>query len=498
MTTSLLVGDCRSVLPTLPAGSVHCVVTSPPYFGLRDYGVAGQIGLEATPDEYVAALVGVFRDVRRVLRKDGTLWCNLGDSYNSAPVGRFNGGGFTDTSAQTGGRDLSGVETSGKLNKLLASGLPPKNLLGIPWSVAKALQAPYYTGAIKSESDRVWLAATVDAEGSICGFTHQRKDNGEIRRGIHITITNSNTRMLDEAYRIWPTSKRDHNMHGVGHLGRLDTFRWISHGVEDKAQLLAELYPYLICKKNQALLAWNFLQISKQARGRNKGEEGNKNRDRCGWIVHALSKLNHLEHVDLPDWLETPPSQYEPGYYLRQDLIWSKSNPMPESVRDRCTKSHEYLFLLSKSERYYYDAEAIAETASSAGQYRPFNDPKKAFRVVNGKEGTGNERPGAPPVLIGETRNKRSVWEIATQPYADAHFATFPPALIEPCIKAGPCTVLDPFGGAGTTGLVADRLQRNAVLIELNHTYAGLAESRIKGDAPLFVDINPLTTEVPA
>jgi DNA modification methylase len=173
------------------------------------------------------------------------------------------------------------------------------------------------------------------------------------------------------------------------------------------------------------------------------------------------------------------------GWYLRQDIIWAKPNPMPESVRDRCTKAHEYLFLLAKSERYYYDADAIAEDATARRQQRltaPTEHPKAK---LNGGQ---NFVDGG----ISDTRNRRSVWEVATAPFSEAHFATFPPALIEPCILAG-CpkggTCLDPFGGAGTTGLVADRLGRNAILIELNPEYAEMAERRIRGDAGMFAQV---------
>jgi DNA modification methylase len=294
----------------LPAQSVHCCVTSPPYFGLRDYGVAGQIGLEATPDAYVAELVAVFREVRRVLRDDGTLWLNLGDSY--AASGRGGGGGsFQDD-------DIGTKVSSANNRRAPVAGLKQKDLIGIPWRVAFALQAD--------------------------------------------------------------------------------------------------------------------------------------------------------------------------GWYLRQDIIWSKPNPMPESVTDRCTKAHEYIFLMSKSARYFYDAAAIAETSKWADD----NRAGEGRLTYNGKRqddtGTGNEAF----VKITDTRNKRSVWEVATQPYSDAHFATFPPDLIEPCIKAG-CpkggTVLDPFGGAGTTGLVADRLGRNALLIELNPDYADMAKQRMIKDAGLFADV---------
>jgi DNA modification methylase len=307
-------GDCREVLRTLEPESVHCVVTSPPYFGLRDYGVAGQIGLEPTIDEYVSEMVGVFREVRRVLRSDGTLWLNLGDSYaGGGTIGR------NDTTPEALERRAAiyGTGTgSGSLvgkggNRPKVESLKPKDLCGIPWRVAFALQAD--------------------------------------------------------------------------------------------------------------------------------------------------------------------------GWFLRQDIIWHKPNPMPESVTDRCTKSHEYMFLLTKSARYFYDHEAVKEKGVEP-------DRKRNDRIGGARGHTVRHSEGA---IMGasETRNKRSVWTVATAPFKQAHFATFPPALIEPCIKAG-CpkggTVLDPFGGAGTTGLVADRLQRNAILIELNPEYAAMAGNRIGADAPLF------------
>jgi DNA modification methylase len=337
MTVTILKGDCRDVLRTLPAESVHCVVTSPPYWGLRDYGIDGQLGLEPTPDAYVANMVEIFREVRRVLRKDGTLWLNLGDSYAQGEIRHRNGQSGTTMHCTAIDPWNSGTRQTGhKVNH----SLKPKDLCGIPWRVAFALQAD--------------------------------------------------------------------------------------------------------------------------------------------------------------------------GWWLRQDIIWSKPNPMPESVTDRCTKSHEYIFLLSKNERYYYDAEAIAETSSAATKrgmtpnefakrYGSSTQPyvNEAARKALRSDIESRHRSSVPDgqSLQAEPngiRNKRSVWEVATQPFSEAHFATFPPALIEPCILAG-CPkdgiVLDPFGGAGTTGLIADRLQRNAMLIELNPEYTAMAERRIKDDAPLFAQL---------
>jgi DNA modification methylase len=308
---TLYLGDCLEVLRTLPDASVHTCVTSPPYYGLRDYGVDGQIGLEPTPDEYVATLVAVFREVRRVLRDDGTLWLNLGDSYFSTTKGT----GGKNSSTLNANRDENGTVIGKSIvtyDPIRISpgetGLKPKDLIGIPWRVAFALQAD--------------------------------------------------------------------------------------------------------------------------------------------------------------------------GWYLRQDIIWHKPNPMPESVRDRCTKAHEYIFLLSKGPRYYFDAEAIKE---------PATDTRGTMRMSSRRATGMNVLPSGNEVSpsLGHRpskRNKRSVWAVATKPFKCAHFATFPPDLIEPCILAG-CpeggTVLDPFGGAGTTGLVATQAGRDAVLCEINPEYVEMARTRI-------------------
>jgi DNA modification methylase len=309
---TLHLGDCREILQTLPEQSVHCCVTSPPYFGLRDYGMTEQIGLEPTPEQFVAELVAVFREVRRVLRDDETLWLNLGDSYAGA--------GYSNH-ANTGGAQ---VEQGGKQRHLTGTGLKNKDLIGIPWRVAFALQAD--------------------------------------------------------------------------------------------------------------------------------------------------------------------------GWYLRQDIIWHKPSPMPESVTDRCTKAHEYVFLLSKSARYYYNSDSIKVQASDpetlAGKQRPSIEP---LYLETGNKGAGRYRCNLHNQAPREMVNRRSVWTIATQPYKGAHFATFPPALVEPCILAG-CpvggTVLDPFSGSATTGQVALANARSYVGCELNPDYHELAQQRLDG-AQLGL---PLTT----
>ena len=424
------IGDCREKLKELPNNFFHTVITSPPYWGLRDYGtgkwvggdpncshIAGksrndadrefgtketltvqyrdvckdcgavrednQIGMEASPEEYVRKIVRTFQEVKRVLRDDGTLWLNLGDSYSS--------GGRTSTTNQS----VRGDKDYGVTRPPVSGSIKPKDLVGIPWRVALALQ--------------------------------------------------------------------------------------------------------------------------------------------------------------------------EDGWYLRQDIIWHKPNPMPESVKDRCTKAHEYIFLLSKSEQYYYDSEAIKEDCSE-DNVKDFLNRKITNNKGKNVEGSYDEvrpdltRDRKDYMPTDFKRNKRSVWTVPVKPYNEAHFAVFPTSLIEPAILAGcppkicsecgtpyerematvevpdretrdnmvgvipkrdktsrmnskdmksliqedrgftkncSCSgsktsagrVLDPFGGSGTTALVADRHGRDATIIELNHKYVDIAETRLGSDAPLFTEI---------
>lgn len=317
----ILCGDALDQLRILEAESVHTCVTSPPYYNLRDYGAAGQIGAEDTPEEYIGKLVDVFREVRRVLRPDGTLWVNIGDSYAANRTYQVHD--KKDTKGNTFSRGAK-----------VPNGCKAKDLIGIPWLLAFALRAD--------------------------------------------------------------------------------------------------------------------------------------------------------------------------GWYLRQDVIWSKTNAMPESVRDRCTKSHEYIFLMSKSPRYYFDAAAISEpiARSSAKRYLQNIEAQKGSDRQPGK--TNGKMKAALPRFGGKKygddsseesrtksgspyvptlrRNKRDVWAISTGGFKGAHFAVFPEKLVEPCILAG-CpkggTVLDPFAGSGTSGVVAKRLGRNFIGIDVNGDYCRMAEDRI-------------------
>ena len=318
MTYQLLHGDCLDILPTLEDESVQCVVTSPPYYGLRDYGNDNQIGLESTPEEYIAKVVAVFRGVWRVLRDDGVVWLNLGDSYAGSGAKQT---GRNDEGAQDLARRFEKYGTgrpkasTQKNTRASAGGTPnlkPKDLIGIPWRVALALQAD--------------------------------------------------------------------------------------------------------------------------------------------------------------------------GWYLRSDIIWHKPNPMPESVTDRCTKSHEYVFMLTKSVRYYYDAEAVKE--KGAEPHRKRGD------AIGHTQRKLASRPIDRTAKTSPTRNRRTVWTIATQPYSGAHFAVMPPKLVEPCILAGSAegdTILDPFMGSGTVGEVAARNGRNFIGIELNPDYLELARIRVANPYGDFV-----------
>jgi DNA modification methylase len=501
MSVRIINADVLAGLAELPDESVHCVVTSPPYWGLRDYGtgtweggdaacdhapvaaaieanfaasstlgggkatqmacgqkrgferecrkcgairIDRQIGLEATPEAFVARMVEVFREVRRVMRHDATCWLNLGDSFRN------------------------------------------KQLVGIPWAVAKALQEPYYTGRIKRVEDRVWLAAMIDGEG--CMFIHKRKAGGDnhssyVKKDGTVSRYGRTQDTYGAGLEVANTSeaivKRCLEITGVGSICRQDKdrrqplYRWSLRSNECR-WVIEEIYPHLVAKRQQARVLLGCPSFGEQAQAAHS----------------ALIDLHNGKPTDV-DFPE-PKSLYEPGFYLRSDIIWSKLNPMPESVTDRPTKAHEYLFLLTKAERYYYDAEAIKEAANYPEG--PGNKRQKYTEAYLAGDERHRTKAGLVNIGPSDSRNARSVWTIATAPFAEAHFATFPPELPERCIKAG-CpkggTVLDPFGGAGTTGLVADRLQRNAVMIELNPEYAAMAEKRIANDAGgLFASVD--------
>jgi DNA modification methylase len=511
LTVRLLIGDCRERLRELEAESVHTCVTSPPYFNLRDYGVPGQIGLEDTPDAFVAALVEVFREVRRVLRKDGTCWVNLGDSYAGSWGAQSRGGPPSEASTlkgngHTGGgpklKNLSAVQIEAhpkrtQTGTIRQPGLKPKDLIGIPWRAAFALQAPQYLGNIAREADRAWLAALIDGEGCITILEAKSPHGSGSSYPPVLQVRMCDLECIEHAAKITGLGSPSPRQEPPSAPNQRGSYQWRING-RNAADTIAEIYPFLLIKRKQAIVAWNHQAVRdsyETKRGVTIPTAALEKQKLCRDLIQ---RLNQREQVDLPSWMVEPPTPYGPGWYLRQDLIWAKPNPMPESVTDRCTKAHEYLFLLSKSPKYYYDAAAIAEGLAVASVARLAQDveaqqgsarvPGKTngtMKAVSRKNSfargtkdsggvTGEKpqfRPDREPIAYEGTRNRRSVWTVATAPFKEAHFATYPPELIEPCILAGSPpggTVLDPFGGAGTTGLVADRLQRNAVLIELN------------------------------
>lgn len=477
---SVLVGDCIEQMRALPDASVNCCVTSPPYFRLRDYGVAGQIGLEDTPDAFVARLVEVFREVRRVLRDDGTLWLNLGDSYASTAPG-------TRNAPQTKGSKTDPEQWGNFRPDLRQHGVKPKDLIGVPWRVAFALQQPFYTGKVASELDRVWLAAMLDAEGCITASEYET--GGRTKSNIYISITNASVPVIEKCGRLFPQVKE--NVYQKGSVVNRTVFRWDVERMDQKSMFLREIYPYLVAKRKQAVLGYTFIEMQRGLPSKKKGYLPDQQEKRS-WLVKALSTLNKGGDVDLPDWVVEPPSLFEPGFYLRQDIIWHKPNPMPESVRDRCTKAHEYVFLLSKGPRYYFDSEAIKEP----GVIPAGTKGAKGSADRAAQKGV-NSRPPEYKIYDG-MRNRRSVWTVTTKPFKGAHFATFPPDLIEPCILAG-CpvggTVLDPFGGSGTTAGVALKHGRNAILCELNPEYAALVPDRVRAIAGVVPDLSEMTTD---
>jgi DNA modification methylase len=521
----LYVGDVRDVLRELPDASVDCVATSPPFYALRDYGVDGQIGLEETPELWVEALVGVFHETRRVLADTGTLWVECGDSYAGSRCGPAGGRHVVQTDtfvkSKRDGKRWGGGDTA-------VPGVKPKDLMGTPWMLAKALRDPYYTGRIKNERDRIWLAAMVDAEG--CIHIHKRKagssahssftkNDGTVSEyvrkndtyGVMVSVSNTSEAIIDRCAAIYGLGSKGASEAGTGKQQRKQTlYRWTVTG-DQARNFVRELYPYLLAKQHEARIALGCPRSG----------------DEAGSCQEAIKFLHNGRSATVD--YKPPASLFEPGWYLRQAIIWAKSNAMPESATDRCTTAHSYVFLLSKQARYHFDAEAIAEAAEWArwgDQTVPkyegtdtasgWMQPKSKREIMalsdhpydglvgqkwkkDGREGNGQRERDDKLRGFDERRdradgkkNPRSVWTIPTQGYSEAHFATWPEALVERIIKAG-CpeggTVLDPFMGSGTTALVARRLGRKSVGIELNAEYAKLAAKRLQQLSLLAEDV---------
>jgi DNA modification methylase len=460
--TGIHIGDARNVLPTFSDGVFNCCVTSPPYFGLRDYGHPDQMGLEPTPDAYVAGMVGVFREVRRCLRDDGVLWLNIGDSYAANRP-------YQVPSTKGGNKHGDGQSINGR-GSVVPDGLKPKDLIGIPWMLAFALRQPWYAGRIANASDRVWLAAMIDGEG--CMFIHKRKagsDSGATftkadgTENRYARKNDTYSPAIEVANTHLGIVERCQQITGLGSVTRQDKdrrlplYRWHLRA-DDARKIVREIYPFLVSKKQQARILC----------GCPTNGEGAD-------AAHKALMLLHNGSATSVDFKE-PADMHEPGWYLRSDVIWSKPNPMPESVTDRPTKAHEYVFLLTKSERYYFDADAISEPATHAGRILDYTGNQKANTAEHERQRT---LPRGRKIEVKETRNARTVWTISSQPYKGAHYAVMPPALARRCVLSG-CPiggfVLDPFFGSGTVGQVCDETGRQWCGIELNPDH----ESQIK------------------
>ena len=340
-----LFGDAETRLKELPEKSVQMCVTSPPYYGLRDYGVDGQIGLEETPEDYIDRLVRVFKEVKRALKDDGTLWVNIGDSYSGSGKG-----------GQSGAKKAVGWQPTYPDTRII-QGLKPKNLIGIPWRLAFALQGfavvPFHT------------------------FTEWAN-------------------ILNEA---------------------------------------------------QKTQDWELVKMVE----------------------------NQIRLMDLMEALKSS------GWYLRSDIIWNKPNCMPESVKDRPTKSHEYIFILSKQPKYFYNSGAISEPISPSSLRDARREAPTGKRLQRDYPGQA-QNGGGYLQNYGLKRNKRSVWDMTLKPYSEAHYAVFSPELPATCIKAGSREgdiVLDPFMGSGTTAEVAIRLGRKFIGVDLDQRNEKLINKRI-------------------
>jgi|LSQX01.3.fsa_nt_gb DNA modification methylase len=651
MSWTLLNGDALKMLKTLPDESVHCCVTSPPYWGLRDYGVDGQLGLEPTPNEYVANMVEVFREVKRVLRKDGTLWLNLGDTYAT------HASGSTKTGHNFHSAEVSAKEGIGTIKRQFGTkiGLKEKDLCGIPWRVAFALQADgwwlrsdiiwclsggtwVYAKTQKGEmpmmikdvarldpktvklwngekwtqvlgmsiserkgdeielvlrsgerisctpthkfptdkglkeakditigdvlqfcrlpepeqprdcvidEDAAWLAGLYIAEGSMAGDTIQIAGHTkEVERwerlqkiankyGGSITRTIDGNKMDIRMYGkvlvamlselvsgktaknkcfapvVWRYSNKfiesilDGYLSGDGHYEKQND-RWRlgftrNYNLERDLRTACSRLGYRLTL-NLSTVLYNGRQVPTFRGEIRKTRSGHFNEKNTGEVLEiSKARCRYVWDIGVED---------EPHLFALASGILthnSKPNPMPESVTDRPTKSHEYIFLLTKSEKYFYNADAIAEPVANstinrlsqnieeqAGSDRIPNKTNGNMKAVAPRYG-GNKYTADPTNTFYRTksgnaynfrpkRNKRTVWNITTKPYKEAHFATFPPEIPEICIKAG-CPeggiVLDPFAGSGTTLWVAEQLGVDSIGIELNPEYCELIEKRM-------------------
>ena len=538
-------GEARDVLTQLPAESVQCVVTSPPYWGLRDYGTAtweggdaecghlkpildssvksstlgansggrseemhrrsieasrepyrdtcgkcgarridAQLGLEPTPEAYVDAMVDVFRHVRRVLRDDGVVFLNIGDSYwNTSASGPQGATGQrasrTFTAAGLGAGALRGERngTRGTASPDSRGGGPLSESLCGECEAILSPRNPDSDGnrdralpASRSGSIHARTGPLIARQGSSDSTSPDARTEGDTSDRDSALALPADAALDAQASTIREPSPLPPER--CSHCGNCGACQAVLASSSRDARLCVRRGQYMD----------GTLPLALVGRSQDMGVSDS------AWGYSTTTSLKPKDLVGIP-WLLAFALRAD-GWWLRQDIIWSKPNPMPESVRDRCTKAHEYLFLLSKSERYWYDQDAIRENFADERMGNP--GAYKWSYANDADTGRGIRGTGGPSTKLqtegwnadgtSQGRNKRSVWHIATAPFPEAHFATFPPALVEPCILAGSRegdTVLDPFIDSGTTAMVARNLGRRAIGIDLNAEYLAMAKRRV-------------------
>lgn len=613
MRNTILVGDCRQTLKTVPEGSVHCCITSPPYWALRSYlkadhpNKALEIGSEPTPELFIETMVSVFREVRRCLRDDGLLFLNLGDSYSSGGRKSYRSGASANK-----GHDVQNELPRPEQPEGIKSG----DLCNMPNRVASALQASHEVDCcVKSEIQRAWLAAMFDGEGCIWirRYNSYRKDV-QYQDGFvaYTSVGNNDVELLDRCVSITgfgsPRIKqRANSTDGRGIVSRRDNYGWRLDG-NDAVDVIRAIYPYLIAKRKQACIAYT-LDVLNKTRAREDGKVPAEIQEKKALLWELIKKCNQRQPVDLPSWVQEPKPKIEQGWFWRDTIIWHKPAPMPSSQngvrwerckvklrggwtnethpsgvgrsgafacdgtspgrplptewtpcpgckkcepnngyvlrrgRFRTTTAHEYIYMFSKGEKYYADAESCKEIAIGG---TPGNKTHKGKTAYEAGDEHHRTKVGLASMTAVETRLPRSVWKINPEPYKGAHFATYPSELAKRCLEMATCAhgccgqcgaqrapvvetervatrpgrdnvldesgmsnrdperhiqktkvlaywptckccvpsvhpiILDPFGGSGTTAQAARWLGRDYILCELNEEYAALAKIRIE------------------
>lgn len=477
--------DCIEGMKALPDACIDCCVTSPPYFGLRDYGNDGQIGLEETPEAFVAKMVEVFTEVKRILKPEGTLFLNLGDSYFS--------GSRREAACDTSGKEPVNYQVSDCLCQSLCDacrvayqiGKSHKGSLHVPKQVVSPFSPiQEYT---EFENDH---APTSDFSPQASHILDANQDLKNFSGHEPVRLTSFQESKPAVSSLQQPASSHLLGSSSSCHLcGRSCTHDVLYH--ENKTACTCDIdwsgHPLNLDKSGISSLH----------------TASSKDTD-----IKPQCTLKPKDLIGIP-WMVAFALRSS-GWYLRQDIIWSKPNPMPESVQDRCTKSHEYIFMLSKSSKYYYDNESIKTPAINPQddlrrlKQQKEDNKSEPTEMQNGLRSRGDKQRGhsrrhagfndrwdhiTKEEQISMGANKRSVWNVATKPFSEAHFATFPQDLIIDCIKAGSPVdgiVLDPFMGAGTTALVSSKLNRNYIGFELNPDYIKIAENRLSKELGMF------------